>query len=81
MITVYTTGKACMRCRWTIRRLEELGVPFATVDIREITAAREYVTNDLGYTHAPVVVVDDDDHWCGFRPDRLDTLRAYRGAS
>jgi hypothetical protein len=32
------------------------------------------VIEDLGYTEAPVVVVSDEDHWSGFRPDQIDRL-------
>ncbi|MFB2582341.1 hypothetical protein ACEXQD_13920 [Herbiconiux sp. P15] len=30
--------------------------------------------DDLGYSAAPVVVIDDHNHWSGFRPDLIDTL-------
>ncbi|WP_448255955.1 glutaredoxin family protein [Microbacterium aurum] len=83
MITVYTTGHACMRCRWTIRRLDDLGIRHRVVDLTNPAnaEARTYVTDDLGYTEAPVVVVDDHDHWCGFDPDRLSALTTHREAS
>jgi glutaredoxin-like protein NrdH len=39
-------------------------------------AAREYVTEELGYSQAPVVCVDGEPehHWSGFRPDLIDRL-------
>ena len=74
VVSVYTTGPDCMRCVLTKRVLTEKGVRFREVDIRSNDAAREYVVDDLGYTEAPVVVVTDEDHWCGFRPDRIDAL-------
>lgn len=73
-VSVYTTGPECIRCVLTKRVLAEKGVRFLEVDIRSNDAAREYVVDDLGYTEAPVVVVTDEDHWCGFRPDRIDAL-------
>jgi len=73
-IVVYTTGPACIRCTMTKKVLTQKGVPFTEVDIRENTAARDYVVEDLGYTEAPVVVVSDEDHWSGFRPDQIDRL-------
>jgi glutaredoxin-like protein NrdH len=73
-VVVYTTGPACIRCTMTKRVLEQKGVPFTEVDIRENSAARDYVALDLGYTEAPVVVVSDEDHWSGFRPDQIDRL-------
>ena len=78
-VTVYTTGPSCMRCTMTKRVLTQKGVEFTEVDIREQPAAREYVTADLGYTEAPVVVVEDgtgEDHWSGFNPDHIDRIAA-----
>lgn len=77
-VVVYTTGPACIRCTMTKRVLEQKGVPFTEVDIRENSAARDYVVEDLGYTEAPVVVVSDEDHWSGFRPDQIDRLITNR---
>lgn len=79
MIIVYTTGPECMRCTMTKRLLAQRGVRFIEVDIRTNPAAREYVVHDLGYTQAPVVVVSDEDHWSGFRPDKVDALAARLG--
>jgi glutaredoxin-like protein NrdH len=44
------------------------------VDVTTNDAALEYVTEELGYSAAPVVVVDDHNHWSGFRPDLIDNL-------
>jgi glutaredoxin-like protein NrdH len=43
------------------------------VDITEVPAALEYITQELGYSQAPVIVnnSDDQDHWSGLRPDKL----------
>jgi glutaredoxin-like protein NrdH len=76
-VTVYTTGPSCIRCTMTKRALTKKGVEFTEVDIRENDAARQYVTEELGYTSAPVVVVEDgtgQDHWCEFRPDQIDRV-------
>lgn len=76
-VTVYTTGPQCIRCKMTKDVLTKKGVPFTEVDIRENTAARAYVTEELGYTAAPVVVVEDgtgQDHWCEFRPDQIERI-------
>lgn len=77
-VSVYTTGPECIRCVLTKRVLAEKGVRFLEVDIRSNDAAREYVVDDLGYTEAPVVVVTDEDHWSGFRPDKLSALADQR---
>ena len=73
-VTVYTTGPTCQRCKLTKDVLTRKGVSFTEVDIREQSAARDYVVDELGYTEAPVVVVDEHDHWSGFRPDQIDRV-------
>lgn len=54
------------------------GIPHTDIDLTEPgnAAAREYVTDDLGYSQAPVVVIDDHDHWSGFQPTRIRELAA-----
>lgn len=75
-VTVYSTGPQCMRCTLTKRLLDAENVRYDEVDIRENAAAREYVTTELGYTEAPVVVVDEHDHWSGFNPDQCKRIAA-----
>lgn len=74
MAEVVVYGKpACVACDATHRTLKKHGIPFSTVDISQDTAALEKM-KELGYQQAPVVFVGDDDHWSGFRPDRLKEL-------
>lgn len=73
-VTVYSTGPSCMRCTTPKKELDKRGVPFVEVDVRENPNAREYITEELGYSEAPVCVVEDgteQDHWSGFRPDMI----------
>ena len=70
-ITVYTKP-ACVQCNATYRALDKHGVDYTVVDISEDADARDYVMA-LGYLQAPVVIADDD-HWSGFRPDRIKEL-------
>lgn len=70
-ITVYTKP-ACVQCNATYRALDKAGVEYSVIDISEDAAARDYVMA-LGYLQAPVVVAGED-HWSGFRPDRIKTL-------
>ncbi|ODT41718.1 MAG: NrdH-redoxin [Microbacterium sp. SCN 70-200] len=57
-ITVYTKP-SCVQCNATYRALDSKGID-------------EHVKS-LGYLQAPVVVTDED-HWSGFRPDKIDEL-------
>ena len=71
--TVYTTP-ACVQCNATYRALDKAGIEYSVVDITEDPEARDYVMA-LGYLQAPVIVAGDE-HWSGFRPDRIKTLSA-----
>lgn len=83
-VTVYSTGSSCQRCRLTICKLEETGIRFTVIVVTDANnlAAREFITEDLGYSEAPVVIVDNEPqhHWSGFRPDLIDRL-ASAGAT
>jgi glutaredoxin-like protein NrdH len=70
-ITVYTKP-ACVQCTATYKALENQGIAYEKVDISVDSQARDYVMA-LGYLQAPVVVVGND-HWSGFRPDRIKAL-------
>lgn len=72
-ITVYTKP-ACVQCNATYKALEKQGIAFEKVDITLDSEARDYVMA-LGYLQAPVVVAGDQ-HWSGFRPDRIKAVAA-----
>lgn len=76
-ITIYTKP-GCFGCRKTTEKLAAANIDFTEVDLTEEPAALEYVTEDLGYSQAPVVVVDDEFHWSGLDPANID--RAIDGA-
>jgi glutaredoxin-like protein NrdH len=70
-VTVYTKP-ACVQCNATYKALDKQDVDYAVVDITTDPEARDYVMA-LGHLQAPVVVAGDD-HWSGFRPDRIEAL-------
>lgn len=70
----------CVQCKATYRALDSKGLDYTVVDISENDAARDYVVEELGYRQAPVVVVDDNDHWSGFRPDQISRIVAAQAA-
>ncbi|MBD8104772.1 glutaredoxin-like protein NrdH [Plantibacter sp. CFBP 8775] len=69
-IVVYSKPN-CVQCNSTYRFLDGK-VPYTVVDLSNDPEALETV-KALGYLQAPVVVTDDD-HWSGFRPDKLADL-------
>lgn len=70
-ITVYSKP-ACPQCTFTTRALDKAGATYQVVDITQDEQARQRVL-EMGYMQAPVVVAGDQ-HWSGFRPDRLAAL-------
>ena len=70
-VTVYAKP-LCVQCDATKRALTKAGVPYDLVDLTEDDDARAMVSA-LGYAQAPVVITDED-HWGGFRPDKIKAL-------
>lgn len=71
-ITVYTKP-GCVQCNATYKALDKNGIPYDVIDVSQDSAAADYVMA-LGYLQAPVVVVNQSEHWGGFRPDRIKGL-------
>ncbi|WP_319772986.1 glutaredoxin-like protein NrdH [Breoghania sp.] len=70
-ITVYSKP-ACVQCTATTRALDQRGVAYDLIDLTRDDSAMEKVQS-LGYRQAPVVVAGED-HWSGFRPDKIGAL-------
>jgi glutaredoxin-like protein NrdH len=70
-ITVYSKP-SCVQCTATYRALDRAGLEYEVVDITEDADARDYVMG-LGHLQAPVVVADEL-HWSGYRPDQIQGL-------
>ena len=70
-VTVYTKP-ACVQCSATFKALDKQGIAYEKVDITLDSESRDYVMA-LGYLQAPVVVTENE-HWSGFRPDRIKAL-------
>ncbi len=72
-ITVYSKP-ACVQCEATYRALDKKGLEYDVVDVTQDPEALALV-RELGYLQAPVVVAEDT-HWSGFRPDQITALAA-----
>ncbi|MBO0345731.1 glutaredoxin-like protein NrdH [Roseibium limicola] len=70
-VTVYSKP-ACVQCTATTRALQQRGILFDVVDLTEDDDAMQQV-QDLGYRQAPVVIAGEE-HWSGFRPDKISML-------
>ena len=72
-VTVYTLP-SCVQCDSTKRMLKSIDVDYEEIDMSQDPVALEMVKT-LGYTAAPVVV-SGDDHWSGFRMEKIQALSA-----
>ena len=70
-VTVYTKP-SCVQCNATYRALDSKGIEYEVLDVSTDEGALAHV-KELGYLQAPVVITDED-HWSGFRPDKIDEL-------
>lgn len=77
-ITVYTKP-ACVQCNATFRALDRAGLPYQVVDVSTDAEALDHI-KALGYMQAPVVLTDNE-HWSGFRPDKISGLTHSRASA
>lgn len=70
-VTVYSKPQ-CVQCDATYRALDKKGIEYAVVNLMLHPDAMEFVRK-LGYQQAPVVVTDDQ-HWSGYRPDLINKI-------
>lgn len=71
-IVIYTTPN-CMQCQFTKKYLDENHIPY---EIRDVSAKEEYRREvlELGFQAVPVVLIDGQEPFYGFRPEKLATL-------
>ncbi|WP_250445542.1 glutaredoxin-like protein NrdH [Actinotalea sp. C106] len=74
-ITVYSKPN-CVQCVATYRALDKAGLDYTIVDLTMDTEAFDMVVS-LGHQAAPVVVAGEQ-HWSGYRPDRISGLLETR---
>jgi glutaredoxin-like protein NrdH len=72
-VTVYTLP-SCVQCDSTKRMLQRNQIEYSEVDMSQDPVALEMVKT-LGYTAAPVVV-SGQEHWSGFRMDKIQAISA-----
>lgn len=72
-ITVYTKS-GCPQCDMTKRVLKDNDVPFEIKDVEKDAEAMHHVKEVLGFSAMPVVEVEGEEPFAGFRPDKLNEL-------
>lgn len=73
MVTVYTKY-GCPQCEMTKKVLTENDVKFTSINVQDDEVAFNYVKNELGLSSMPVVVIEGQEPFTGFRPDKLEQL-------
>jgi glutaredoxin-like protein NrdH len=68
-VDVYTKPN-CQACKLTKRHLGKHGIEHTELDINEIIDEAK----DRGIASAPVIAIDGELKWGGYRPDRIDAL-------
>ncbi|MGO3212534.1 MAG: glutaredoxin-like protein NrdH [Ruoffia tabacinasalis] len=71
-ITVYSKPN-CMQCNFTKKYLDDKGVEYSTLDVFVDEEALNYIKS-LGFQSLPVVEIDGEEPFNGFRPDLLAKL-------
>ena len=72
-VTLYSKP-SCTQCKFTQKELNKTGIKYKVIDISKDEQAKHYV-QQLGYMQAPVVQAGDE-HWSGFKPDKIKELAA-----
>lgn len=72
-VVVYTLP-SCVQCDTTKRYLQRNLIEYEEIKLHEAPEAMQMIKG-MGYTAAPIVVAGES-HWSGFRPDKLDLLKA-----
>ncbi len=75
MIVVYSMP-ACIQCTATTREMDRRGISYSVIDLTKDEAAFAKV-RAMGYMQAPVVETEND-HWSGFRPDKIGALASEK---
>ncbi|AIM50397.1 NrdH-like glutaredoxin [Mycobacterium phage Omnicron] len=79
MLTIYTTGPDCHKCKLTKDRFDKAGVAVTEVQLDQVDENVTAAFIAAGHTSAPVVVDDLTETWSDFRPDKIRAAIAARG--
>ncbi|AOT25083.1 hypothetical protein PBI_TREYKAY_68 [Mycobacterium phage TreyKay] len=72
MLTIYTTGPECYKCKLTKDAFDKAGVDYTEVNLAEVDEAVTAKFVAAGHAHAPVVVDElTNAMWSDFRRDLI----------
>ncbi len=73
-VTVYTKY-GCPQCDMTKRVLDGEGIEYTLINVEDDVEALTYVKEVLKFNSMPVVVIEGQEPFTGFRPDKLQELK------
>lgn len=78
-IEVYSKP-SCVQCTQSKKKLEQLGLEYSEIDIFDTPEAYKFITEELKFRAAPVIVVRSSDgeivsSWAGFNPEKITELK------
>lgn len=78
-ITIYSKPykSGCFQCDKTKDLFDSAGIGYTFVDITSNAADLEYISEELGYAQAPVVLVEISgtlNHWSGLNPPKINQV-------
>lgn len=71
-IIIYTKNN-CVQCNATKNAMDKQGLEYQLINLDQQPEETEALKS-LGYRQVPVVMAAED-HWSGFRPDKISALR------
>lgn len=74
-VTVYTKPD-CVQCDMTKRLMDREAIEYTAIDVMQDAEALELVKG-MGYLAMPVVVAGNE-HWSGFRAERIKGLKVQK---
>lgn len=72
-VTIYSKDN-CKQCEFTKKYLNDEGIEFTEIRADLNEDALRYVKEELGFQSLPVVEIEGEVPFFGFRPDRLESL-------
>ena len=72
-VTIYSKAD-WMQCNFTKKWLEDEELTYTEIRADLDEKALEYVKDELGFNSLPVIVIEGEVPFHGFRPDRLEGL-------
>lgn len=73
IITVYSKPN-CMQCNFTKRYLREHNIEFKDINVYENEDVELHVKS-MGFQTLPVIEIEGQEPFFGFRPDKLEELK------